>query len=286
MKHHNSSERRGFTLVEMLVVIAIIAILVSMLLPALNKVREAARTLKCAANLHQIGIGFQMYRAENNNFLPPEDAEINRYHGLPNGAGDVGKYPWCFTKSYLMWNTIGPYLNNTDWFPGFVKNTNGPGSVDFTFVPNKGTIKGTVWECIDTKDVMQDGSSQGYTFPSSNGYGESQYLTGNGTTGIAAGITVDLTGLPRPFAKVVDPGTAIHVSDAFWPKNQVKNLGDTLATRNGTNTLFDLYRHNNGQGAVILFADGHALYYSRKDVQQNLTYFSTNQNSALNFHLP
>ena len=233
MKHHNSSERRGFTLVEMLVVIAIIAILVSMLLPALNKVREAARTLKCAANLHQIGIGFQMYRAENNNFLPPEDAEINRYHGLPNGAGDVGKYPWCFTKSYLMWNTIGPYLNNTDWFPGFVKNTNGPGSVDFTFVPNKGTIKGTVWECIDTKDVMQDGSSQGYTFPSSNGYGESQYLTGN-----------------------------------------------------GTNTLFDLYRHNNGQGAVILFADGHALYYSRKDVQQNLTYFSTNQNSALNFHLP
>jgi prepilin-type processing-associated H-X9-DG protein/prepilin-type N-terminal cleavage/methylation domain-containing protein len=61
----------GFTLVELLVVIGIIALLISMLLPALNRARQQANLINCQSNLRTIGQLIDVYATENGGFLPP-----------------------------------------------------------------------------------------------------------------------------------------------------------------------------------------------------------------------
>jgi prepilin-type N-terminal cleavage/methylation domain-containing protein/prepilin-type processing-associated H-X9-DG protein len=105
MRRTRAVHRPGFTLIELLVVIAIISILIGLLLPAVQKVREAAARIACTNNLHQIGLACHDCH-DSNNALPPGYRATGFY---ADGATDTA--PGWGWAAYLL-----PYVEQDNLY--------------------------------------------------------------------------------------------------------------------------------------------------------------------------
>ena len=83
--------RSGFTLVELLVSVSIVALLVAILIPAVKQARDSAKVLLCATNLRQIGIAWNLYLPSNNDTFPVWRRNLNwSYGGMEPSIASAG----------------------------------------------------------------------------------------------------------------------------------------------------------------------------------------------------
>lgn len=128
------SGRRAFTLIELLVVIAIIAILIGLLLPAVQKIRAAANRMKCSNNLKQIGLGLHNYYDVNGRFPPG---------GLCQRPDDPGGENWGVDRGTWMVYLL-PYVEQDNMFklwPQDAVNTDSGGIFRSRLIAQQGNLK-------------------------------------------------------------------------------------------------------------------------------------------------
>ena len=227
---HGTRRRRDarFSLIELLVVVGIIALLVSLLLPALRLARERANALCCLSNLKQLGQGWLCYVDDASDYLPPCDTTY-----LPEWG------PWSDAAGGMatsrVWSQfLQPYINENEGF-----------STNFTQGQAKFKLNGLLM-CPTFAAVFQKTGNTGAMTP----YGMNFYGAG----------TLPNSKRYRKLTNVVNPSGSIVLLDSI--RSGTTDLGRFEVQYNATTVHF---RHNGGKMANGIFADGHA--YSGNRVQ-------------------
>ena len=239
---HRTSRPSGFTLVELLVVIGIIAVLISLLLPALSKARTQAMALNCQSNLRQIYNGIVMYANDYKSALVPNGG---RY--LFSGQG-VGSDPYTYrTWDYYM--AEGHYLGGRT-----VPYKPQPGFSDLTDTVDP-TVGAQIMACPAYLDPVQQiaYTSEGY------GYGgwirDPWYFGTNGYIWKLKGGNISWPGFPHYWPTQAERN--ILLTDSVRGDYSVPSLGwkQFFAATCDYSTLATYCRH--AKTANTLFMDGH-----------------------------
>ena len=213
--------RRAFTLVELLVVIGIIAVLVAILLPALQKAREQAKAINCQSNVRQIMQALIMYGSENKQMLiqPPRTTEP-----WPGNDRECLGY-------YCIEATVLDYRHGAFWRYFSSRTTvaaNGP-------VPE---VLQRIFTCPSDTQLLPAGDGQPRNF-SYSWNGEMSPTVGGGTPNV------------RRFTQITQPAHKILLIEERYPNDGFAFIADTTwspADDPG-------YRHQDA--ANFGFADGH-----------------------------